>query len=50
MSHRTGVTRATAEAAVSLNNLDVSPQQFVNFCGRENGLSGPAGGVANMRR
>lgn len=46
MSHPTGVTRATAEAAVSLNNLDVSPQQFVNFCGEGEWFVGTRGGSA----
>ncbi|MFM8287289.1 MAG: galactokinase [Planctomycetaceae bacterium] len=47
MSSSSALVVATAEAAVSLNNLDVSPQQFVNFCGEGEWFVGTRGGSAD---
>src|SRR5262249_44967570 len=47
MSSSSALVVATGEAAAALNNLDLVPRQFVNFCGEGEWFVGTRGGSAD---
>src|SRR5205823_299941 len=47
MSSSSALVVATGEAAAALNNLDLMPRQFVNFCGEGEWFVGTRGGSAD---
>lgn len=47
MSSSSALVVATAEAATALNGLDLTPRQFVNFCGEGEWFVGTRGGSAD---
>ncbi len=47
LSSSSAIVVATAEAAVAINNLDVTPQQFVDLCGEGEWFVGSRGGAGD---